>query len=629
MMRELRRAGFAPDCHRVETESDFVNALENLPDLILSDYSMPQFSGLRALELVKQQELDIPFILVSGTLGEEAAVEAIKLGATDYVLKDRMARLGSAVKRALEQKQLREQHKQVEESLRRTEERLQLAIEAAGVGPWDWNLLTNEVYFSPEWKRQIGYSDEELPNRYEEWEKRLHPEDRERIISSLNSFCSNPSAGFSEDYRLQCKDGSYRWIHTRGKLICNEEGTPIRMLGCHIDITERRELEQQFLHSQKMEVVGQLAGGIAHDFNNILSVILIQSELTEAIRDLPSEAWAGLQDIRYAAERASFLTQRLLLFGRRQVSQFRQVNLNDVVAGIANMIRRVIGEDVHLELRFRQKHLMTRADPVTMDQVLLNLAVNARDAMPVGGTLLIETSERSVDESLARHHPEASPGRYACLTVTDSGAGIEPEILPKIFEPFFTTKESNKGTGLGLSTVQAIIKQHRGWIQVDTRPGQGTSFQIYFPLLETVIQESQQDSAPSQPHRGSETILVVEDEEAVRMLTRIVLERHGYQVLEASNGLKALTLWEKQRDQVALLLTDLVMPGGLNGKELANQLQSDQPNLKVIYSSGYRAEVAGEDLELRPGENFIEKPFRPDQLLEAVRRCLNEQVPPA
>ena len=301
----------------------------------------------------------------------------------------------------------------------------------------------------------------------------------------------------------------------------------------------------------------------------------------------------------------------------------RLLNLNDLVLNLGKMLQRIIGEDVQLQLFLDPIGLMTRADAGMLEQVLMNLCVNARDAMPNGGRLLIKTSTVEVDEESARLSPEARPGRYVSLTVGDTGCGISPEILPKIFEPFFTTKEAGKGTGLGLATVFGIVKQHQGWIKVDNRPGHGVTFHIFLPASTETVADSTSTEAKAKPRGGAETILLVEDEESVRKPTRRLLEQYGYQVLEAANGLEALEFWETQCASVSLLLTDLVMPKGVSGRELAQQLVAKRPGLKVIYTSGYSAEVAGRDFHLRPGEAFLQKPCQIPHLLETIRRSLD------
>ncbi len=390
------------------------------------------------------------------------------------------------------------------------------------------------------------------------------------------------------------------------------------------DITETRRLEEELRQSQKMEAVGQLAGGVAHDFNNILAAMMMQAELAAVVENTPPEVLESLREIRANAERAANLTRQLLLFSRRQVMQPRDLDLNEAVTSLAKMLQRIIGEDVYLQLHLHPAPLMIRADAGMLDQVLVNLAVNARDAMPEGGRLRIETLEETVDENAARLNPDAIPGRYASLSVIDSGSGIPAEVLPRIFEPFFTTKGPGKGTGLGLATVFGIVKQHQGWIKVRSEPGEGTHFQIFLPASAATAAELAQAAARPQPRGGTETILLAEDDLSVRRLIRMTLERYGYHVLEAVNGVEAIALWQKYRGVVALLLTDLVMPAGMSGQQLARQIQVEKPDLKVVYISGYSAEIAGRTLQLRSGENFVQKPFAPDQLLETIRRSLDE-----
>jgi nitrogen-specific signal transduction histidine kinase/ActR/RegA family two-component response regulator len=389
------------------------------------------------------------------------------------------------------------------------------------------------------------------------------------------------------------------------------------------DLTQARQLEAQLRQSQKMEAIGQLAGGVAHDFNNILSSLMMQAELIEMAESLPAEIADGMKQIRSDANRAAQLTRQLLLFSRRQVMQSALLDLNEVVINLAKMLQRIIGEDVRLHLNLHPVPLMTHADAGMVEQVLMNLAVNARDAMPKGGRLGIETAAQIVTEDLSGLYPDAQPGRYVCFSVSDTGAGIPPEILPQIFEPFFTTKAAGKGTGLGLATVFGIVKQHHGWLKVDNQPGQGVTFRIFLPASTVTAAETTQTETKPQPQGGKETILLVEDEAALRKTIRSLLERHGYNVVPAANGMEALDLWRTHGQDVALLLTDLVMPGGMTGYELARQLQSGQSKLKTIYMSGYSAEIAGREIELRPGEMFIQKPCAAGQLFEAIRRSLD------
>ena len=389
------------------------------------------------------------------------------------------------------------------------------------------------------------------------------------------------------------------------------------------DMTQARQLEMQLRQSQKMEGIGQLAGGVAHDFNNILAALLMQTELIEMVEQLPAEVVEGLQQIRADANRAAELTRQLLLFSRRQVMQASVFDLNELVTNLAKMLQRIIGEDIRLQLHLHAAPLLMRADAGMIDQIIMNLAVNARDAMSTGGRLRIETEQKQVTDEMAGRYPDAAPGDYACLSVSDTGGGIAQDILPKIFEPFFTTKAAGKGTGLGLATVFGIVKQHRGWIKVDNRPGSGVTFHIFLPASGEGATQSAKVEAKANPTGGKETILLVEDEPAVRKLICKMLERRGYDVVLASNGIEAVDLWLAQSRKVALLLTDLVLPGGMTGHELARQLQSSQSALKIVYMSGYSPEIAGREFELRQGENFVQKPFAADKLLETIRHSLD------
>ena len=421
----------------------------------------------------------------------------------------------------------------------------------------------------------------------------------------------------------QRKDGTRFEEEATISPVRDTAGKIINYVAVKRDVTHEIQLEAQLRQAQKMEAIGQLAGGVAHDFNNILASLLMQTELTGMVEQLPPEVAEGLAQIRADANRAADLTRQLLLFSRRQVMQPRHLDLNEVVAHLTKMLQRIIGEDVQMQLYLHPAPLMIRADPGMLNQVLMNITLNARDAMPRGGTLRIETSEKILAEHAAVTVPDAAPGRYVCLSVSDTGGGISPEVLPHIFEPFFTTKDAGKGTGLGLATVFGIVKQHQGWLKVDNRPGQGVTFQVFLPTSAATDTEPTPARTTPKPRGGTETILLAEDEAGLRTLTRTILKRHGYQVIEAANGVEAFTLWQQNREAVAMLVTDLVMPGDFNGQELARRLQAEQPGLKVIFISGYSAEIAGQELQLRAGEKFLQKPFAPDRLLEIIRQSLD------
>ncbi|HLP00686.1 MAG TPA: ATP-binding protein [Opitutaceae bacterium] len=404
---------------------------------------------------------------------------------------------------------------------------------------------------------------------------------------------------------------------------------PQGVVHCYVgDITEKLQLEEQIRQAQKMEAVGQLAGGVAHDFNNLLTIIQMQISMLRMRGGLSNETATGIDEIANAAERATNLTRQLLTFSRRQVKAAKNLDPGDLVGGMTKLLRRVLGEDVILESRFAPELPVVFADPGMLEQVLMNLAVNARDAMPRGGRLLIELDARAFTEAQARRHPEARAGEFVCLSVSDTGVGIAPENIVRIFEPFFTTKEVGKGTGLGLAIVYAIVRQHEGWIEVESAVGRGTSFRVFLPALvrkQQGVTEGEAGGGEQLPG-GCETILVVEDEVAVRAVARMALRRLGYTVLEADNAQAALRLWSELGGRVDLLFTDIVMPGGMSGHELAARLQLQKPELKILFCSGYTREAEA----FEPGDgrsaSFLPKPYKAGELALAVRRVFAAQT---
>jgi PAS domain S-box-containing protein len=507
-----------------------------------------------------------------------------------------------------------------EQVLRESEERFRQLAE--NIQEVFWMTSSHKIlYVSPAYERIWGRPRTALYENPRSWIDAIHPDDRGQILQAAKVI--EKGGSYDETYRIQRPDGTVRWIHDHAFPVRDDQGEIVRIVGTAEDITERRQLEEQYRQAQKMEAIGQLAGGVAHDFNNLLTVIHGYGSLLLAGKESPGGTARAAQEIVLAAERAANLTRQLLAFGRRQVMQPRSLDLTEVVTSLTSMLQRVLGANIRLQLIPYPRPLMTRADSGMLDQVLMNLVVNASDAMPEGGQLLIETTERTFTQREARKIPDARPGRYVSLRVTDTGSGISPENLPHIFEPFFTTKQLGKGTGLGLSTVFGIVKQHGGWVHVKSEVGRGTSFQIFLPAAEEADEARGAEIAKPQPHDGTETILVVEDEPAVRMLTRAVLEPRGYRIVEAANGVEALQVWKAHKGLVQLLLTDIMMPEGMSGLELAARLRECRPELRVIYTSGYSGDVAGGQIQLEEGQNFLQKPYSPQQLLEAVRRRLD------
>jgi signal transduction histidine kinase/CheY-like chemotaxis protein len=389
------------------------------------------------------------------------------------------------------------------------------------------------------------------------------------------------------------------------------------------DITEHKELEAKLRHSQKMEAIGQLAGGVAHDFNNILTVIQGHASLLkgEAVCE-DQTARDSVEQIAEAAERAASLTRQLLAFSRKNVMQPVDLDVNEVVAAMIRMLHRILGEDIALHVELSPAPLYVHGDRSMMDQIILNLAVNARDAMPGGGSLTVRTSEEPING--ARETTESSAGRFARLSVIDTGEGIEPAHLTRVFEPFFTTKEVNQGTGLGLATVYGIVKQHGGWINVSSEVGKGTTFDAYLPIVDTPVASGIEASSQAVTG-GAETILLVEDEAPVRRLTRVVLERNGYVVVEATNGHAALAAWDEHKDRIDLVLTDMVMPDGMSGLQVAHRILEDCPRMRVIVTSGYSVEVFGKELSQDDRISFLPKPYRLQQLLRTVRTSIDSR----
>ena len=445
-------------------------------------------------------------------------------------------------------------------------------------------------------------------------------EDREALLDGLRKQFAGriPRQKQQKQYTLHngravVLEGSDSFIEVQGR--------PLLMLTVFRDITTQWRLEEQLRQSQKMEAVGQLAGGVAHDFNNILTVIHGHASLLEA-SGLDETASHSAHQIAQSAERAAGLTRQLLTFSRRQLIQPKRLDMNKIVGNMTEMLGRMLGEDVLLQLNYSQIPAIVEADASMMEQVLLNLAVNARDAMPRGGNLSVRISVVDVDESQLQRRPEARAGRFVCVSNADSGSGIPPENLSRIFEPFFTTKEVGKGTGLGLATVYGIVKQHQGWVEVESTVGKGATFRIFIPYIGTKQAVTEKPAAEA-IRGGNETILVVEDEKPVRELVARVLEKQGYKVLQAGTGAEAVEVWRQHMDKIALLLTDLIMPGAMNGRELAELLWVDKPSLKVIYTSGYSADIVGKDFKLESEMNFLQKPYHPQILALSVRRCLD------
>ncbi len=515
--------------------------------------------------------------------------------------------------------------KQANEALRESQKILAKGQEIGRVGSWKLVPGTAEVQGSDQLLEIFGLGCKKLT--LEAFLEAVHPEDRDYDLEHIQRGLDEGVA-WDIEHRLLFGDGTIKWIRAIGEPVLDEQGKTKLVNGITQDITERRQLDEdkarlqeQFQQSQKMEAVGRLAGGVAHDFNNLLTAILGNSELMAEDMAAGDPLLDGLSEINKAADRATALTQQLLAYSRKQVLQPRVLDLNTTVVDIKKMLRRLIGEDIDLVTVLEPELGRVLADPGQIWQVIMNLAVNARDALPEGGKLSIETANVELDESHANKHLDAKPGPHVMIAVSDSGCGMDKETLDNVFEPFFTTKDKSKGTGLGLSMVYGIIKQSGGHIWASSEPGQGTTFSVYFPLAGEAASVPE-TKAPERDYRGTETILVVEDEEMVRALAARILRRYGYTVLVAGDGEEAWSIVETHPDSIHMVLTDVVMPGA-SGKEVATAMTASHPGIKVLFMSGYTDDAIGHHGVLDTGTNFIMKPFMPIGLARTVREVLD------
>lgn len=867
VIRELRKGGIEPEWTRVETEPDYRKALNEDLDLVIADYDLPNFSGPRAMEILKESGLPVPLIVVTGAIGEERAAAVMRSGAADYFLKDRLVRLAQAVRQIMDQGRVGRERAAAEESLRKGAERFRQVVENIDEVFWMTDRSKGQiVYISPGYEKVWGRSTASLYDNPSQMLDMIHPDDRERV----GLAASSQDGSYDIEYRVVRDDGSIRWIHDRAfpvrdaqnqpyriagvaaditrrriieeqnraneqslrlfralidrstdsfevldpatgefldvneqghkelgysreeflklkvfdidpaitppefhalvndahidegltwegihkrkdgstfpvevmlrrvrfekdyivavvrdtthrraaeqqlllqstalaaaanaMMITNHEGkiewvntafskstgfspeeaigrepgeflksgihdqghyrglwntilaggvwngemvnkskdghlihqettiTPVKnekgvithFIAVNQDVTKRKSLEESLRQSQKMEAIGRLSGGIAHDFNNILTVILGHVAILE-MEDLEKTVSDSVQAIKKGGERAANLTRQLLLFARRQAMEMQLINLNDSVIHLIGMLGRIIGEDIQITLRCADERMIVKADGGMLDQVLMNLAVNARDAMPKGGRLLIGTERIDIDDDAARD-AGLPRGRYVVLFVTDTGHGIPPEIMGKIFDPFFTTKDTGKGTGLGLATVFGIVEQHGGSVRVTSAVGGGATFRIFLPAADDASTLKGETITHQPSPRGTEVILVVEDEPDISSIISKYLRQLGYTVFTASNGPEALGLWEEKSGRIDLVITDIVMPGGMNGIELGGMLKTRSPALPVIFSSGYSDLVAAGDFPLKEGENFIPKPYALSKVATTVRTLLD------
>ncbi|MBN2508148.1 MAG: response regulator [Verrucomicrobia bacterium] len=724
--RELRRAELAFVSLRVEGRDDYVRALDEFdPDLVLADYSLPRFSALEALRLLRARPRLVPLILVTEAHSEEAAVECMREGAEDYILKSSLRLLPAAVHRVCRKARAERGRLATEAAFRRSQEQFRLITENTRDLICLVDLDFRFLYVSPSHQAVLGHEPQSLLQQ--DCLAHIHPDDAPLLHETLDEarfFHASRQA----ELRFRHREGHWLVFESAVNYIYEENGRPQRaliisrdlserkraekeirklaafprynpnpvlefaadgsltyfndaalnmaralkrqhpqailplnvsatvkmclstgqsrlrlqntvggrtlswslfpILGAQVvhcyaeDITERLNLENQLRQIQKMESVGQLAAGVAHDFNNILTIIQGHSGLLQSDPALAGEVRDSARQITMAAERAANLTRQLLMFSRKQVMQPHLLDLNDVINNVTKMLRTLLGESIVLERDLHEHLPAVYGDPGMLEQVLVNFAVNSKDAMPHGGRLTIATDAVTLDDAHVQNRTEARPGAFVRLTVTDTGVGMPPKTMSRIFEPFFTTKEIGKGTGLGLATVYGIVKQHQGWVEVESELDKGTAFHVFIPIKSKAPLMAK-DVSPVRAPGGRETVLVVEDEPALRELVREILEHKGYTVLEAANGVDALGLWPSAKERIDLLLTDVMMPMGISGRELAQHALAEKPDLKVIYTSGYSLDAFSPDGLVAEGCSFLQKPYAPETLAQVVRDALD------
>jgi two-component system cell cycle sensor histidine kinase/response regulator CckA len=514
------------------------------------------------------------------------------------------------------------QHQQAEKARADAETKYRMLVEHVNAITYIADIGINGKWFyvSPQVENILGFTPEEWLALATNWDQLIHPDDLPVVIAAEEQ--SQNGYPFQAEFRVRRKDGREVWLSDTAVIVQGSDSHPV-MEGIMVDITERKALETQLQQSRKMEAVGRLAGGIAHDFNNLLTIISGYTELAMSRQNLPSEAHADIERIENASGRAAALVRQLLAFSRKQVLQPKILDLNKIVLNLDSLLRRLMDERIEMVTRVKDDLGKVKADPAQVEQVIMNLVVNARDAMPEGGRLVVETCNTDLDATYAVDHVPVKPGRYVMLAVSDTGVGMDRQTVAHIFEPFFTTKESGRGTGLGLSTVYGIVKQSGGYIWVYSEPGKGSTFKIYLPRVDEVVEGASTAQATPRAQRGTETILIVEDEEAVRELIQTVLTEKGYDVIPSLDPLHAEKIAAEFPGEIHLLLTDMVMPG-MSGRELAERISASRRDIRVLFMSGYTDNVITSGGMLQEGLAFLQKPFSPAALVQKVREVLSQ-----
>jgi len=618
LIREhLESGGIQCDVSLVQNRASFVKALGDRWDLILSDFNVPGFDGFAALQLVRERDPHIPFIIISGTIGEEVAIESLKRGATDYILKDKPARLVPAVQRALQQAEERRQRLQSETALVKSEERYRTLVSSLREGLLEADNDDVIQFVNDQLCVSLGYQRDELLGHVVH--RLLVSEDDQAQIVEKNLQLRR---GISERYEIRClhKDGHSLWMEISASPVADPRGAVIGYVATFSDITEKRLLQEQFLRAQRLEGIGTLAGGIAHDLNNVLGPILLSLEVMRKKVQDPG-LLRMIDTIEASGKRGADLIKQVLSFARGLHGEHVTVQVRHLVGEVESIMKETFPKSIAVATKAPNNLWPVSGDATQLHQVLMNLCVNARDAMPDGGRLELKCENVELDEQYVAMHFEAKLGRYVCLSVTDTGVGIPPDIKAKIFDPFYTTKEIGKGTGLGLSTVLTIVKSHGGFINVYSEPGKGAAFRVYLPVRTSDVPEKLQEQEDLVAGKG-ELVLVVDDEEAVREITRTTLEAFGYAVVTANDGTDAISKYVLEKDRIALVVTDMMMPY-MDGPATIRALRKLNPNVSILAVGGLP-----QDGQVTDGASdiaFLHKPYTAQKLLEFIRRVLDSK----
>ena len=626
VVRALQIAGRAVQQRRVETEQEMRAALAECEwDLIIADYRLTRFDAPAALAVLQSTGKDIPFIVVSGGLEEESAVRIMRAGAQDYLLKDDLVRLAPSVERELREAAGRREQRRAVQALRQSEGRYRLLAENSGDVIWTLDAASNHfTYVSPSVERLLGYRPEEMLRLT--MSDVLQPEVSSRVMAVLHERGGGKSGRHTRTRidSVAMRRANGEPIDTDMVITAHDARSPGQILGVSRDVTERTVLEAQLRHSQKMEAMGQLAGGVAHDFNNLLQAMQGFAQL--AYDEVPPStvARAHLEEVLRAAERARSLIGKLLTFSRRERLQRAPQDLDALIINTAAMLRRVMGERHEIVLNCDKSPKPVQVDPGQIEQALVNLCVNAKDAMPSGGTIRIATSFIRYDEEFCTRQAWARAGAFAVLSVSDTGTGMSHEVRNHLFEPFFTTKQRGRGTGLGLAIVYGIVTQHDGFFRVQSAPGKGTTIDMHFPLAREAVKlpGPKMKTARLPGRGGSESILLAEDDESVRAFAGQVLRNAGYTVFTATDGAEAMAMFEANKECISLAVLDVIMPK-MSGKAVAEKIRTVSPDARVLFCTGYDFRLLEEGFVPTHGMEVIRKPFTHVQLLRLVRSMID------